>query len=56
MIYEKTNKGLNIKVLADIFESILGAVFVDSSGNHKIVSYLINKFLGKHIGQCVELI
>ncbi|CAH8439071.1 unnamed protein product [Schistosoma turkestanicum] len=43
----KIFSGRNIKVLADVFESILGAIFVDSNGNHQIISAVIRRFLGK---------
>ncbi|VDP47564.1 unnamed protein product [Schistosoma margrebowiei] len=33
--------------MADVFESILGAIFVDSNGNHQVVSSIIHRFLGK---------
>ncbi|VDP78547.1 unnamed protein product [Schistosoma mattheei] len=47
LITKKVSSGLNIKVLADVFESILGAIFVDSNGNHQVVSSIIHRFLGK---------
>ncbi|CAH8463408.1 unnamed protein product [Schistosoma bovis] len=45
LITKKVSSGLNIKVLADVFESILGAIFVDSDGNHQVVSSIIHRFL-----------
>ncbi|CAH8474753.1 unnamed protein product [Heterobilharzia americana] len=49
LLTKKVTLGLNIKVLADVFESILGAVFVDSNGNTKLLSAIILRFLGKSI-------
>ncbi|KAH8852554.1 Endoribonuclease Dicer like [Schistosoma japonicum] len=47
LLTKKVSSGLNIKVLADVFESILGAVFVDTNGNHQIIQTIVNRFLGK---------
>ncbi|CAH8558190.1 unnamed protein product [Dicrocoelium dendriticum] len=49
LINQAVLKGLRIKTLADVFESILGAVFVDTRGSLEVVSGIIHHFLDDRI-------
>ncbi|KAF8566702.1 hypothetical protein P879_05438, partial [Paragonimus westermani] len=54
LLTQQVLKGLRVKALADVFESIIGAIFVDSNGNLNIVSDLIQRLLNDRIDDYVE--
>nr|CAH8863520.1 unnamed protein product [Trichobilharzia regenti] len=54
LLMKKVGEGSNVKILADVFESILGAIFVDSNGNHSVLSSIILRFLGRSIKYCID--
>ncbi|CAH8833606.1 unnamed protein product [Trichobilharzia szidati] len=54
LLMKKVGEGLNVKILADVFESMLGAIFVDSNGNHAVLSSIILRFLGRSIDYCID--
>ncbi|KAF6775028.1 hypothetical protein AHF37_05656 [Paragonimus kellicotti] len=54
LLTQEVLKGLRVKALADVFESIIGAIFVDSNGNLSIVSDLIRRLLNERIDDYVE--
>nr|CAH8831183.1 unnamed protein product [Trichobilharzia regenti] len=54
LLMKKVVEGLNVKILADVFESILGAIFVDSNGNHAVLSSIILRFLGRSINYWID--
>ncbi|CAL8107677.1 unnamed protein product [Calicophoron daubneyi] len=56
LLNQEVLKGLRVKILADVFESILGAVFLDSRGNLKITAELIYRLIGGRIKDYLQLV
>ncbi|THD23653.1 Endoribonuclease Dicer 4 [Fasciola hepatica] len=54
LINQEVLKGLRVKVLADVFESIIGAIFVDTHGNLNVVTRVIHRLLSRRIHDYLE--
>lgn len=49
LLNQEVLKGLRVKMLADVFESIVGAIFVDTDGDLGEVSRVIHRLLDGRI-------
>ncbi|KER20115.1 hypothetical protein T265_11263 [Opisthorchis viverrini] len=49
LLNQEVLKGLRAKILADVFEAIVGAIFVDTQGSLSTVSQLIHRLLDSRI-------
>ncbi|VDP91018.1 unnamed protein product [Echinostoma caproni] len=55
LLNQEVLKGLRLKVLADVFESIIGAIFVDSQGDLDLVNRVIHRLLIERIRKFAHL-